>query len=375
MKSTTTVLCSLLFSASALALDFAKLQPFAKRQHYSNSTVTEYVTPTSTLTKYLTMTVTVPTTCTSATVVPTETVYVSSYETTGASGEVSAVEYTTTQQITLTAYATVTNYIVKTISAPTSEVQNVIDSVVSQGGTVCVGNTVVSVQEKTLTVTQPIYVTVLANSTASTATPSVSTTEEVDTITVTKQITSYLPSSTAFSNSTAYFSNSTGPLVTTYTLTETSTLLTTIDHQVTSTVTNYIVVTKSVPTPTTETVTTVNEFVYNSQETVTSTPVQTITKVITLTTSLVAETSSSTIYETYYYTVTRTASNSTVTVECTATDAETYTMTQTKTVTVPVSATETVQPTFVTLSQDWNDTATVTGLSKRHIHRRRALNF
>lgn len=413
MKSAT--ILSTLFLTSAFALEFPKFRLLNRGQHYSNnsltahdstddSTVTQVYTPTSTLTQYLTVTVTVPTVSVSASALTTNTVVTSAYETTLSDGHVSDVTFTTTQDITKTLYMTVTNTITKTITAPSDSVREVIDSVVKLGGIAAVDSTVVSKLEKTLTLTHPIYITVAAEPTGTASgTPNVISSNEIDTITITSIITKIIQEPNIQTVTSNPFANKTAPLVTTYILTDTTTALTTINHKVTSTVTNFITVTNTAA-GVVETKASTNQFVYNSEETVTLTPTKTITQVITLTTTAVEETKTSTVYHTYLYTVTETNQGKTSTVERTAVDTETSTWTKTNTITVPAPTStkyitiphtftvsnsvyttnsvveSAVIPTFVTVTNTgaWNGSsigASTGGPAKRHIHRRLALKY
>lgn len=269
---------------------------------------------------------------------------------------------TRTTKNTLTSYLTVTNTLTRTVTAPSNAVQDVINSAVDAKGVAAVGNTVVSKQIKTLTVTN--YATDAQNKTQAV----------VDTVTVDRVLTKILDSAAAASASGVVssipFKNSTSerPIVSTMTLTQTRRV--TITRPVTSTITNFITLTNSAGDAV-ETKTSVNEFIYNSVETV-DTADKTVTSTVTFTTSALKRTVTNIIYFTYTYTVTD--SNGKVNVR-TATNGEnvvqtlTHLMTVVATPTAEASATSSAPTVLSTSASAWNGTEPVYKRSYRHKHR------
>lgn len=405
-------------STLAVATPFDKVRMIKRQQPFLNgsialgnedSTVYRTVTPTSTITQLKTIIVSIPTTTTSAREVVSQSVVVSDVTTTNDSGEVTNVGVTSTAQLTNTVYDTITTQAVKTITAPAQDAQNVINSAINNNGVASVDNIVVSKKKKTITITNPIYITVTAPATATGVPPAVITSlagNDVDTVTLETDVTSTIKAAT-----TAPYQNvtlSTGNyapnqlITTTVVLPKSDIAVHTRTHQVTSTVTNFIVFTRTAAlpseTPLVETVTSVNEFVYNSEEVATETPTSMVTSVITLTQTAIEQTITSTQKNTIYYTVTRTLDSTTVVETRSAVDTETHTRTNTFTVTVPVSATSTAaasgventstfnstsstfsttlyaRPSIASISGAWNATsasATTDSFQKRHVHKRR----
>jgi hypothetical protein len=423
-----TIISTAAFTASTLAIatPFDKVRMIKRQQPFLNgsialgnedSTVYRTVTPTSTITHLKTIVVSIPTTTTSAREVVSQSVVVSEVVTTKDNGEITTVDVTSTEKLTSTVYDTITTQTVKTITAPAQDAQNVINSAVNNDGVASVDNIIVSKKKKTLTVTHPIYITVTASATASGISPAIVTSlagNDVDTVTLETDVTSTLKATT-----TAPYQNgtlSTGDyaanqlITTTVVLPKSETTVHTYTHQVTSTVTNFIVVTHTAALPSesasVETVTSVNEFIYNSQEVATETSTSMVTSVITLTRTATQQTTTETQKNTIYYTVTRTLASTTVVETRSAVDTETKTRTNTFTITVPVSATCTAaavsgveatstvdsaaaalastfsttlyaRPSLASMSSAWNATsASVTesaagSFQRRHVNKRR----
>ncbi|KAF5101057.1 hypothetical protein D0Z00_001057 [Geotrichum galactomycetum] len=354
-----TIISTAAFTASTLAIatPFDKVKLIKRQQPFLNgsialsnedSTVYRTVTPTSTITHLKTIVVSIPATTTSAREVVSESVVVSDVVTTKDSGEITTVDVTSTEKLTRTVYDTITTQAVKTITAPAQDVQNVINSAVNNDGVASVDNIIVSKKKKTITVTHPIYITVTASATASDVAPAVITSlagNDVDTVTLETAVTSTLKASTSAPYQNGTLSAADQLITTTVVLPKSETTVHTYTHQVTSTVTNFIVVTHTAAAPSesasVETVTSVNEFIYNSQEVATETPTSMVTSVITLTRTATRQTITETQKNIIYYTVTRTSANSTVVETRSAVDTETKTRTNTFTITVPVSATST----------------------------------
>lgn len=396
------------FASTAFGLDHSNHRFFNKRQYFANttdvgstspSTVYQVYTPTSTITKtnFLTITAQIPTEIVTVTPVISTCLITSAVPTTFPNGATSEVTYTLTSEIAQSSEVTVTRTITKTIVAPSDDLQGVINSVVKAGGVASVGSTVVSVREKVITVTQPVYVTITpAVIGTAEPTPQVITSSEIDTITITQQITKIIVLPTTES---PLFRNTSVPLISTQLVESTQTILTTIDSPATSTVTNTITITNSAGVE--ETKVSVAEFTYNSQITSTLTPVTTITKTITLTTTAVVEPRATTVSRTYCYQVTLTNQDGQESVvQRTAVDAETSSWTVTKTITVPASTSTThvtvkvtrtvsnsvyttdsviesfVVPTFVTISPTssgtWNSSNAEMLEKRHHAHHRHA---
>lgn len=423
-----TIISTAAFTASALALTepFDKVKLIKRQQPFFNSsialdtlgkdsTIYQTITPTSTIKQLKTIFVTIPSTTTSARQVVSNSVAVSNVISTNDNGETTTFDVTSTEKITDTVYATITTNVVKTITAPTNEVQNVISSVINNDGVAAVDNIVVSKKRKTLTVTQPIYITVTASATLSGASPAVVTSfagNEVDTVTLGEDITSTIKLTTTgrYQNSTLsavtgtadVIANADDLITTTLIMPASTTSVHTRIRRVTSTITNFIVVTHTAThlseTPSVETVTTVNEFIYNSQEVATETPTSIVTNILTLTRTAFEQTVTETLKNTIYYTVTRTSNSKAVVETRSAVDTETKTRTNTFTVTIPVSMVsatasdvetssidaavglkETVSTVYATPSfaSVWNTTsayptdAVTNGFKRRHFHKRR----
>ncbi|KAF5092862.1 hypothetical protein D0Z03_002660 [Geotrichum reessii] len=421
-----TIISTAAFTAFALAEPFDKVKLIKRQQAFFNtsvavdslsqdSTIYQTITPTSTIKQLKTIFVTIPSTTTSARQVVSNSVVVSNVVSTNGNGETTTFDVTSTQKITDTVYATITTNVVKTITAPTNEVQNVISSVINNDGVAAVDNIIVSKKRKTLTVTQPIYITVTASATLSGASPAVITSfagNEVDTVTLGEDITSTIKLTTTgrYQNTTLaavtgtadVIANANDLITTTLVMPASTTSVHTRIRRVTSTITNFIVVTHTATrlseTPSVETVTTVNEFVYNSQEVATETPTSVVTNVVTLTRTAFEKTVTETLKNTIYYTVTRTSDSKTVVETRSAVDTETKTKTNTFTVTIPVSMAsatasdvetssidsaagfkETLSTVYATPSfaSVWNTTsvyptdAVTNGFKRRHFHKRR----
>lgn len=270
---------------------------------------------------------------------------------------------TRTVENTVSSYITVTNTLTRTLTAPFSAVQEVVNSAVEAKGVAAIGNTVVSKETKTLTVTN--YVTATAGNSSQAV---------LDTVTVERVLTKVLEATTtapasSVSISTAQFRNTTSakPIVSTITLTKTR--ISTVTRPVTSTITNFITVTNSAGEAV-ETKTSVNEFVYNSVETIEA-PDSTVTSTVTLTTSTLRRTITNIIYFTYTYTTT----NNNGDVETrTATNAENVIQTQTHLLTVAATPTAEASaslsaPTVLSTGAAWNSTEPVYKRAYRHKHR------
>lgn len=356
---TSTVLSSLFFAASTLALDYSNLR-LLQRSYYGNDSVT-----TITATDIQTVTAVIPTTVTTCIEVPTQTVIVTDYEVTASNGDVVSTQSTVVKDITITSTVTVTSSAVTTVITPSADVQKAIDAAVDKGGVAVHDSTFVSQETKTLTVTQPIYITITPTASGTVSpVPRIVTSQELDTLTIIRQITKYVPRSSSVSPA---FQNSTkSAIVSTVYVNELSTVTSTVEVPITSTVTNYVYITNSAKS-TVGTSATVNTFVYNSVQTVTLTPTLTITKVVTLTPTIVVDVVTSTIPCVYLYTVTPNG----VPEERTAVVTDTLTETITKTITVPAETTAT--PTVAPTSAQGNATTESYTWAKRHIHRRHAL--
>lgn len=398
-----------LFVSTASGLDHSNNRFFDKRQYFANtthvsskpgSTVYQVYKPTSTITKinFLTVTAQIPTEVVTVTPVLSTRLITSAIPTTFPNGATSKVTYTLTSKIVQSSEVTVTRTITKTIVAPSDDVQGLINSVLEAGGVASVGSTVVSLNEKVITVTQPIYATITPAVTGTAEpTPQVITLSEIDTITITQQITKIVVLPTT---ELPLFRNVSVPLISTQLVESTQTILTTIDYPAISTVTNTITITNSAGVE--ETKVAVAEFTYNFQKTSTLTPVTTITKTITLTTTAVVEPKATTVLHTYCYQVTHINQDGQESVvQRTAVDAETSSWTVTKTITVPASTSTTyvtlkiirtvsnsvytsdrviesfVVPTFVTISPTssgrWNSSNTAILEKRHHAHQRHAL--
>jgi hypothetical protein len=270
---------------------------------------------------------------------------------------------TRTVQNTISSYITVTNTLTRTLTAPSSAVQDVVNSAVEAKGVAVIDNTIVSKETKTLTVTN--YYTATAGNSSQAV---------VDTITVERLLTKVLDNTTtvptgSIAVSTALFRNSTSesPIVSTITLTKTR--RSTITRPVTSTITNFITVTNSAGEAV-ETKTSVNEFVYNTVETI-DTADSTVTSTITLTTSTFKRTVTNIIYFTYTYTTTNSNGN----IETrTATNAENVVQTQTHLLTVAANPTAEASatrsaPTVLSTGSAWNSTEPIFKRAYRHKHR------